>query len=215
MRFLLPVGGVVDRRFGILTSPAHKGIPLGICEGMDWAADNGVYSGVFDPETYPCWLEAMQPYAETCLFVLAPDVVGDATATFRRYKDWAHTIKGLGFPVGYAAQDGIMQTGLPLAFDALFVGGSTEFKLGAEALWAIQGAQRRGKHIHIGRVNWWKRYEYFRGLEGTDVWTCDGTRTRYNGTEKTTKAWARYQCRPYNLRLALPCGDSCGQSADR
>ena len=206
--FLLPVGGVVDPRFGILTSPAHKGIPAGIIAGMDWAADNGVYSGAFNAETYLPWLESMREYAATCLFVLAPDVVGDATATANRYREWAHKIRRLGFPVGYAAQDGI--TELPLAFDALFIGGTTEWKTGPGALLAIREAQRRGKHVHIGRVNWWQRYQYFRGLEGSDEWTCDGTRTRYGGTGPTVEAWAEYQERSYNLRLALPDGHRRG-----
>jgi len=207
-------GGVVDHRFGILTSPAHKGIPVGIREGMDWAADNGVWSGAFDANAYPRWLETMQPYTGTCLFVLAPDVVGDAEATRHRYSEWAHCIKLLGFPIGFAAQDGVRDTGLPLALDAVFIGGTTEWKLGPGALWAIREAQGRGLHVHIGRVNWWQRYEYFRGLDGSDDWTCDGTRTRFDGTERAKQAWAEYQERPYNLRLALPCSNRGGQPAD-
>jgi len=203
MRFLLPVGGVVDHRFGILTSPGHKGIPIGIREGMDWAADNGVYSGAFDADAYVPWLETMREYATTCLFVLAPDVVGDARATMQRYSQWAHTIKGMKFPVGFAAQDGSEDYHLPAAFDALFVGGTTEWKLSGDALSVIQRVQRMGKHIHIGRVNWWTRYEYFRGIEGSEHWTCDGTRTRFDGTERTVGAWADYQERPYTRRLGL------------
>lgn len=203
MRFLLPVGGVVDDRFGILTSPAHRGVPVGIQDGMEWGADNGVFTGAFAVETYPGWLETMKPYSDTCLFVLAPDVVGDATATIERYKRWAHTIKGMGFPVGFAAQDGIEDLYLPAAFDALFIGGTTEWKLGVGALGIIQRAQRMGKHIHIGRVNNWRRYEYFRGLEGSENWTCDGTKTRYIGTERAMDLWSDYQERAYNRRLEM------------
>jgi hypothetical protein len=221
MKFLLPVGGVVDHRFGILTSPAHKGIPLGIREGMEWGADNGVYSGAFDAGTYPDWLETMQPYADTCLFVLAPDVVGDAEATRKKFRRWSWRIRGLGFPVAYAAQDGqrdcvvMKRCGLPWGFeyDALFIGGTTAWKLGTGALWCIQEAQEQDKHIHIGRVNNWKRYEYFRGLDGSDEWTCDGTKTRFIGTEAAVELWAGYQKRAYNLRL--PSGNRGGQLADR
>lgn len=85
MRFLLPVGGVVDHRFGILTSPAHLGVPAGIAAGMVWGADNGVYTGVFDPDTYLDWLDTMRPYAAQCLFVLVPDVVGNARETLARF----------------------------------------------------------------------------------------------------------------------------------
>lgn len=203
LRFLLPVGGITDHRFGILTSPGHKGVPVGIRDGMKWAADNGVYSGTFDAENYVPWLQTMQEYAETCLFVLAPDVVGDAVATLEQYKEWEHTIKEMGFPVGFAAQDGSENIGLPAAFDALFVGGTTRWKLSAAALSVIQRAQRMSKHIHIGRVNAWKRYAFFRGLPGSESWTCDGTRTRFDGTEKTVKLWAKYQRQAYTRRLEL------------
>jgi len=208
--FLLPVGGVVEDRFGVLTSPAHLGIVAGISGGMSWAADNGVYSGAFDAETYLPWLESLREYAATCLFVLAPDVVGDAVATLERYEQWAPKIRRLGFPVGFAAQDGIEALGLPGEFDALFIGGTTAWKLGDGALWAIREAQRRGKHIHIGRVNWWRRYEYFAGLEGSDEWTCDGTRTRFEGRARAMEAWAGYQQRAYNLRLSVPKRDCPG-----
>lgn len=208
MKFLLPVGGITDHRFGILTSPAHRGIPLGIINGMVWGADNGVFTGVFNPANYLPWLETLCPYADTCLFVLAPDIVGDAAATTQRYRKWAHKIKALGFPVGYAAQNGIKE--LPIAVDALFIGGTTEWKMGPRALWAIREAQRRKKHVHIGRVNNWRRYKYFRGLEGSEEFTCDGTKTRFIGTENAIRLWSRYMERPYTLRLGLSdCDNHC------
>jgi hypothetical protein len=210
MKFLLPVDGVVDDRFGILTSPAHWGIAAGICAGLPWAADNGAYSGAFDADGYLPWLEALRPYAAPCLFVLAPDAVGDAATTLERYREWVPRIRALGFPVGFAAQDGVENLALPDDFDALFVGGTTAWKLGSGALWAIHEAQRRGKHIHIGRVNYWRRYEYFAGLEGSDDWTCDGTRTRFEGRARAMAAWAGYQQRPYNLRLSVSERDCDG-----
>ena len=241
--FLLPVGGVVDPRFGVLTSPAHRGVPLGITQGMVWGADNGVYSGAFDREDYLPWLESMIPYQDSCLFVLAPDVVGDAEATVTRYSRWAPKIRQRGFPVAFAAQDGQEHIPWPTSvdetdylydcdfdpddhvaytqaldqweldcadFDALFIGGTTAWKVSRAARGLIRRAHALGKHIHIGRINWWRRYEYFRGLEGSDAWTCDGTRTRYEGTGKTMVAWAEYQARGYNLRLPLPDGDCDG-----
>ena len=44
MMFLLPVGGIVDYRFGIMTTPGHKGVPVGITAGMKWAADNQAFT---------------------------------------------------------------------------------------------------------------------------------------------------------------------------
>lgn len=80
-------------------------------------------------------------------------------------------------------------------FDVLFIGGSTEWKLSKEADLCIKIAQEHGKRIHVGRVNWWQRYSHFRLLEGSEDFTCDGTRPRY-GKDKTLKDWLRYEKQP-------------------
>ena len=57
-------------------------------------------------------------------------------------------------------------------FDAFFVGGTTEWKLSAEAAALTRTAVDMGKWVHMGRVNGGKRYEY------ADVIGChsvDGT----------------------------------------
>jgi hypothetical protein len=75
----------------------------------------------------------------------------------------------------------------------LFIGGSTEWKIGPGALECIKRAQELGKRIHIGRVNWKKRYEHFRQIKGSENFTCDGTRQKYEGIKKAMEAWAGYQ----------------------
>jgi hypothetical protein len=45
-------------------------------------------------------------------------------------------------------------------FDALFVGGSTEWKLGEDAAWLVQQARGRDKWVHMGRVNSLRRLRY-------------------------------------------------------
>ena len=104
MRYLLPVGGVVDKRFGILTTPSHKGIPSGILAGMDWAADNEAFTKEFDPASYFSWLDTMLPYRDTCLFVTVPDKVGDAAATIELFNRWY--VYYTGWPLAFVAQDG-------------------------------------------------------------------------------------------------------------
>ncbi|OQA22636.1 MAG: hypothetical protein BWY63_00724 [Chloroflexi bacterium ADurb.Bin360] len=59
-----------------------------------------------------------------------------------------------------------------LGFDVLFVGGSTQYKLGPEAAACIAWAKRRGRWVHVGRVNSLTRFRYFQ-LLGAD--SCDGT----------------------------------------
>lgn len=65
-------------------------------------------------------------------------------------------------------------------FDTLFIGGTDEFKLGLEARQAINRAQKRGKRIHVGRVNTLPRLKYFTEL-GAE--SSDGTKLAF-GVDK-------------------------------
>jgi hypothetical protein len=209
MRFLLPIGGVVDNRFGILTTPSHKGVVAGILAGIEWAADNEAFTKDFDLDIYFPWLDKMKPYRDTCIFVSVPDKVGDAVETLRLFEHWRAHFEG--WPVAFVAQDGQEHLPFPADFDTLFVGGSTEWKLSQGAVSCIKRAQALGKRIHIGRVNYWARYNHFRNLEGSHEWTCDGTRQRFQGVERTVRAWAGYMDRGRRqLRLPLPPGNSGG-----
>jgi hypothetical protein len=206
MRFLLPVGGIVDPRFGILTTPGHAGIPAGIVAGMDWAADNEAFTRGFDPDRFFPWLNRLAPHRACCLFIPVPDVVSDAAATTANYWQWMPHFTG--WPLAFVAQDGQEDLAFPSdEWQVLFIGGSTEWKLSIGAESCIKRAQAMGKRIHIGRVNWWKRYAHFRAMEGSDEWTCDGTRTRYEGTKRTVEAWADYMERSYQLHLPILGGD--------
>lgn len=204
MRCLLPVGGVVDHRFGILTNYNHKAVPLGIVEGMDWGGDVPIFSGMgFEPHKWIQWIYEMKPYRKTCLFMSCPDALGNAERTLVYYDYWRPYLNN--WPVAFVAQDGMegLDFPPPRKWDVLFVGGSTEWKLSAACEGVIARAQKLGKRIHIGRVNWWKRYEHFRALPGSDDFTCDGTRTRFDGTEKTITAWAEYMQKTYQGRMML------------
>lgn len=189
MRFLAPVGGHISPHLaGVLTSPAHKGVPVAIVNGASWAADNEAFTG-FAPERFFPWLEEMKPYLSSCLFVACPDSVGDYEATRRLWRQWYPHLHD--WPVAYVGQDS--ETDIPTEASALFVGGSTAWKVGEQAADLIRLAQRRGLHVHIGRVNWGKRYRHFRLMAGSEDFTCDGTRTRYDGKEKAITAWINYQ----------------------
>jgi len=202
MRFLLPVGGITDFRFGILTSPQHSfaGIPQGITEGMDWAADLGCEDGPeyvkrLDPDTALPWLDSMLPYRARCLFVTVPDVLENAMRTIDAYWRWNQHFAG--WPLAFVAQDGQERLAFPdNDWQVLFVGGSTDWKLGIGCEDVIQRAQALGKQIHIGRVNYWRRYAHFRRMLGSEEWTCDGTRIRFEGTHRAIAAWAGYMAQP-------------------
>ena len=86
------------------------------------------------------------PDARWCLFAAAPDVVGDAAATLQRSERMLDWIRYAGFPVAFVARDGLEHLTVPWDdFDALFIGGSTSWKLAAEdyqrALQEINGEQ--------------------------------------------------------------------------
>lgn len=191
MKFLAPIGGLTDPRFGIMAGPMTKGVPAGIRAGLVWAADNQLFSfGRFNEGKLYEFLEAMEPYHETCLFVVVPDVPGDSEATIELYKYYEPDF--FGWPLAFVAQDGQEDRDLPDRYDTLFVGGTTEWKESGAAVEVIKRAQAAGKHIHIGRVNHGRRYRLFAQLAGSEHFTCDGTRTRFDGVEKTLAAWSSY-----------------------
>lgn len=191
MKFLLPIGGDIPPDFGVLTTPSHKGIPAGIIAGRQWAGDNEAYTRTFDLDRYLAWLKTMEPYRDTCLFISVPDVVGDASATLRNFEKYADQLSA--WPLAFVAQDG--QEDLPFPggnWTTLFIGGTTEWKLSEAAVTCILRAQSLGKRIHIGRVNYQKRYQLFASLPGSEDFTCDGTRQRFDGIERTKHAWRKY-----------------------
>lgn len=122
--------------------------------GVPWCLDNGVFTGVFDKENWLKKLEVLQEYKATCLFVTVPDIVGDFINTLARFLYYRPLIEN--YPVAFVSQDGIMNypDKIPWdAFDCLFVGGSDDHKRGREGGWIIAEAQKRGKWVHVGRIN--------------------------------------------------------------
>jgi len=139
--------------------------------GVTWIADNGCFSDAWDADTWWRWLTRQDP--ADCVFAVAPDVVGDAAATARRAAPWLPRIRAAGFPVAYVAQDGLSVGTCPWGrIDALFVGGTTGWKLGPEAAALVAAAKHLGIWVHMGRVNSQRRYNYARSI-GCD--SVDGT----------------------------------------
>lgn len=159
------------RNIGRLVQPRALGrIPDTPRAGYLWAADNDCYQG-FHVERYTNMLEQVAG-VPGCLFITCPDVVGDSVTTMEWFANW-HRIVRLAGPVGLVAQDGLSVQDTPWdQFDALFIGGTTEWKLGEDARLLMKEAQTRGKWVHMGRVNSWRRVEYAKAC-GVD--SIDGT----------------------------------------
>lgn len=170
-------GPLVDKGLvGYITSPRSRDT---IPPNVPWCADNAVFGGrYYGDNWYIEWIMQLRRIRPWCHFVTAPDVVGSAAATLTRSRPMLHRIRDLGFPVAYVAQDGIQQTDVPWGeFDVLFLGGTTVFKLGAEARRSARQALELGKKVHMGRVNTLKRMRYAKSI---GVSSCDGTHLTFN-----------------------------------
>lgn len=134
-----------------------------VSSGRLWAADNDAYSG-FNENAYRKMLDNIAGMPRL-LWVTAPDVVADATATLKQYEQWQPCLDDMGFPVAFVAQDGLRDTDVPWDnLDCLFVGGSTEYKLGVDAARLVKNAKQRNKWVHMGRVNSNRRIRYAQAL---------------------------------------------------
>lgn len=136
-----------------------------------WAADNGAYSG-FDALQYRQMLAEIDQLWG-CRFVTLPDVVGDAAATLLLAYDWWREVNRHNLPIALVAQDGLTLRSTPWGqIDALFVGGSSKFKMGEQARELVAEARERGLWVHMGRVNSHQRLRYAKAI-GCD--SVDGT----------------------------------------
>lgn len=126
-----------------------------------WAADNGGYTTTvpFDLDRYLRWLWERSGAAPRCLFATAPDTVGDAYQTWQRSRHILPCLRGMGYPAALCAQDGWRSDEVDwAAFDVLFVGGTTRFKLAETTYALVAEARSRGKQTHMGRVNSQRRF---------------------------------------------------------
>jgi hypothetical protein len=149
---------------GRLIQPRHySSIEQTAASGMPWAADNDAF-GNFDAVAFDKMLDRIAGL-EGCLFVSCPDVVGDHRATFERYASWAPGIRRRGLPLALVAQDGLLPDAVPWwEIDALFIGGTTSWKMGGEVVRLCESAREHRKWLHFGRVNSRKRLDYARFL---------------------------------------------------
>ena len=139
---------------------------------VNFAIDNGAYSR-FDPAGFERLLDRLRLQQHWCRFVAVPDVVGSAIRTSEVFAYWHRLPTMRGWPLAYVCQDG--QDAHPIPWPwvrAVFIGGSTDFKMGPVAAQCIKAAQAMGKWTHVGRVNTPGRFEYFEKL-GVD--SIDGT----------------------------------------
>lgn len=170
-------------QLGVMTSPD---INYNVATIPIWAADNGCYAAGdrFNLTRYLTWLEKWAPHAHRCLFATAPDVVGDATATRTRSLPVLPQITDLGYRAAYVLQDG--ETTIPDTAQAIFIGGTTKWKLSPHAAQLTTQARARGLWTHMGRVNSATRLNYAAAI---GCQSADGTLLAFNPHAPITK-WA-------------------------
>jgi hypothetical protein len=136
----------------LLTPDAGNGVESAISIGLPWAADNSCFKGL-DANSFRKMIAKIAG-APRCLFLCVPDVVADSATTLDRFHKWKGEVASTALPVAFVGQDGIETRAIPWnEFDAWFIGGSTRFKLSQASADLAAEAKRRGKHVHMGRVN--------------------------------------------------------------
>jgi hypothetical protein len=183
--------------FGRLLSPRHfYRVAESASAGIPWAADNDAFNG-FDVAQYEVMLAAIKG-VPGCLFVTAPDSVGDWRRTRELYDAWRVQLDG--YRVAYVIQDGQPSERVPWdGIECLFIGGTTAYKLSVEAERLAREAKARGLWLHMGRVNSRRRYDYARAI-GCD--SIDGTSFSKWRDRWLPRALA-WQGEPMQERLAL------------
>lgn len=141
--------------------------------GAQFAIDNGAFLSRFDADGFRRLLDKHYDRRELCRFVALPDVVGSARRTLEAFDHWYDEL--VGWPRALVAQDGLESLPVPWnLIDAIFIGGSTKWKMSNDAADVIRTAKICGKWVHVGRVNTPGRLEHFMelgadGIDGTGL----------------------------------------------
>ena len=133
----------------------------------DWLGiDNGLFTEVgqrrFDVSAYFDMIaEALSIWGDQLLFATAPDVPFDWAGTLAKSLPMLPKIRALGAPAALVTQNGATPDNIPWDLcDAIFLGGGVgpdtagkEWKITPVARDITREANRRGKFVHMGRVN--------------------------------------------------------------
>jgi len=154
------IAGVKPDRIGILNTPfSYKTPPF----YMPYALDNGCFTR-WDEKEFFLMLRKASLLKRKPLWVCVPDVVADAEETNKRWHKYHNLIE---FKKAFVAQDGHEPQDVPKEAYAVFIGGTTK--------WKIDNAHKfKGitQWLHVGRVNTWNRLKWAE-LIGAD--SVDGT----------------------------------------
>lgn len=139
---------------GCITTPSQGNVTFP--DEWDVIADNGCFSDRWDERRWLAWLDALP---RSVRFAVCPDVFDPAGKpthgqTMRLWERFSPAIRRRGFTPAFVCQVGATVWDIPDDAEVLFLGGTTEWKLGPDA-WRIARADSRW--VHMGRVNSEKR----------------------------------------------------------
>jgi len=170
LRRLAPTCGDV---LGCLPTPHTGNSPTSLAAlGLPMAADNGCFNGL-DARSFVVMLNDFREAGVGLDWVTVPDVVANGDETFFLWGRWEPVVRASGFTPCLVLQDGMTRFDVH-QFDppALFIGGTTEFKLGPLAANLTADWRAKGRPVHMGRVNTQERIEYAVRIGCT---SCDGS----------------------------------------
>lgn len=156
----VPVGQLFSPLNGFLPRPE-----MDVC-----AFDNSGFKK-FNRKAFEAKLDRLVHVRHLCKFVASPDIVASARRTLELFDYWYPRL--CQWPLAIVAQDG--QEDLPIPWDlikAVFIGGSTQWKMSKHAGDIIKTGKAMDKWIHVGRVNTPERWTHFEELGADSV---DGT----------------------------------------
>lgn len=154
--------GKYPGKIGHLFSPKGWFIPQYY---MPYALDNGCFTN-WDEFAFFEMLRRTYGLHKP-LWVCCPDAVADAELTFKRWTNYSKRILDLNFRIAFVVQDGMEPQDIPKEAYAVFVGGSTD--------WKLKNAEKfigKTPWFHIGRVNTIKRINWAKRIGADSV---DGT----------------------------------------
>jgi hypothetical protein len=140
---------------------------------MPYAIDNGRYAvwskqKEWDEDSFLNILEYYSQLDQKPRFVVVPDMVGDRDGTLEEWDKWYPNLSSAySFNYAFCVQDGMTPSDVPSKADAIFVGGTFNWKWSNIETWTDNF-----DNVHVGRVNTIKHLEICEKL-GVD--SVDGT----------------------------------------
>lgn len=155
------------KNLGLLVTPASR-TKFDDIDNYKYGIDNGAFKGLDEI----AFMKIVNNFKNNKkeLFLAVPDIVGNHIETLKLFYKWRDKLSD--YKLAFVAQDGMTDKDIPKEAQAIFIGGTTDYKLGKEAWKVIQKAKENNLWVHMGRVNSYKRIKY--AFE-SNVDSVDGT----------------------------------------